>query len=88
MKMISIASGSYMFINDSGILLKTSKGEYNLKSNDYSLYLLPLLEKNPLEFKEETQAENQNNLELVISKLINFPFMQRMDYWVILPLIG
>ncbi|XZF15206.1 hypothetical protein ACTHGU_03645 [Chitinophagaceae bacterium MMS25-I14] len=72
------------FITSNGEFILRGKEEYNLKVKDYSLYLLPLLERERDSFWSvfiKCDQANLDDLKRIINDVIKFPFDNKMEYW-------
>ncbi|WP_394747771.1 hypothetical protein [Spongiimicrobium salis] len=65
-------------------VLQSRNRKYYIEQSDYSMYLLPLLEDNFLDFQRDIPKEKMQRFPLI--SLLKFPLTNKMDYWGFLAL--
>ncbi|GEM_PF-6648524 len=76
---IAVKPGVKLKLSINDVLLTVNKTDYNLKFQDCSLFLLPLLQKT--EALDELMVLQNDVVLTVVKKLIRFPFTIQMPYW-------
>jgi hypothetical protein len=84
-KHLNIKESLPLFLMDHGRwMLKTRNGEIDSKQKRFYLFLLPILEKECIDFEKEFERTFEKTIDetdFPLANFLRFPFDAKMEYW-------